>query len=157
VTSGLDEAAVAAIERACMRLVLRSIRVFDGQDWAAYASLFTQDGVFVRANQPDQPLVGREAIRAALAGRPASRLTRHLCTNLEVDVLDAEHARGFCYLLLYAGDTSQPDSAAGRPADGTQRVGEYRDTLVRTVEGWRIGRREGRLTFHCSSVRPASG
>lgn len=143
-----DEAAVAAIERECLRLVLRSIRVFDEQDWRAYASLFTEDGVFVRANQPDEPLAGREAIRAALAARPASRLTRHLCTNIEIEVLDAEHARGFCYLLLYAGDISQRESAAGRLADDCQRMGEYRDTFLRTGEGWRIGRREGRLVFH---------
>jgi uncharacterized protein (TIGR02246 family) len=137
-----------AIERECSRLILRSVRAFDERDWAAYASLFTSDGVFIRANAPDAPLVGRDAIRAALAGRPASRLTRHLCTNIEIDVIDAEHAAGFCYLLLYAGDASQPQSAAGRPADGIQRVGEYRDAFVRTDEGWLIGRREGRLILH---------
>jgi ketosteroid isomerase-like protein len=138
----------AAIERECARLVLASLRAFDERDWPRYASLFTADGVFIRANAPDEPLIGREAIRAALAERPASRLTRHLCTNLEIDVIDAEHARGFCYLLLYAGDASQPATRAGRPADGVQRVGEYRDTLVRIAEGWRISRREGRLVFH---------
>ncbi len=128
--------------------MVRSIGAFDEQDWRAYASLFTDDGVFIRANQPDEPLAGREAIRAALAARPAARLTRHLCTNIEIDVLDSEHARGFCYLLLYAGDALQRESAAGRPADAIQRVGEYRDTLVRTNEGWRIARREGRLVLH---------
>ncbi len=147
-TAGLDEDAAAAIERACARLVLWSIRAFDEKEWMVYAQLFTEDGVFVRANQPDEPLVGREAIRDALAARPAGRLTRHLCTNIEVDVIDAEHARGFCYLLLYAGDASQPESPAGRPADDVQRVGEYRDTFVRTQEGWRISRREGRLSLH---------
>ncbi|MGH8150451.1 MAG: nuclear transport factor 2 family protein [Steroidobacteraceae bacterium] len=139
--------AVAAIERACARLVLRSIRAFDERDWQGYASLFTQDGVFIRANAPGEPLTGREAIRVALAARSASRLTRHFCTNIEIDVLDARHARGLCYLLLYAGDASLPESVAGRPADGVQRVGEYRDTFVRTEDGWRIGRREGRLVF----------
>ncbi|MGB6449631.1 MAG: nuclear transport factor 2 family protein [Steroidobacteraceae bacterium] len=147
-TAGLDDAAVAAIERACARLVLQSIRVFDEQDWLAYASLFTEDGVFLRANLPDEPLAGREAIRAALAARSATRLTRHLCTNIEIDVLDAEHARGLCYLVLYAGDALQSESAAGRSADPTQRVGEYRDVFVRTSEGWRIDRREGRLILY---------
>ncbi|MGH8220847.1 MAG: nuclear transport factor 2 family protein [Steroidobacteraceae bacterium] len=136
------------MERECVRLVLRSLRAFDKQDWTAYAELFTEDGVFIRANAPGEPLAGREAIHRALEERPASRLTRHLCTNLEIEVLDAEHARGFCYLLLYAGDASQPEAADGRPADGVKRVGEYRDTFVRTAVGWRIGRREGRLVFH---------
>jgi 3-phenylpropionate/cinnamic acid dioxygenase small subunit len=137
-----------AIERECARLVLRSLRAFDERDWTGYSQLFTEDGVFVRANAPAEPLLGREAIRRALAQRPASRVTRHLCTNLEIDVLDEERARGFCYLLLYAGDASQPEAVLGRAADGVQRLGEYRDTFVRTSAGWRIGRREGRLVFH---------
>lgn len=146
-TAGLDEVSVAAIERACTRLVLRSIRAFDEQDWGAYAGLFTADGVFIRANEPDRPLAGREAIREALAARSATRLTRHLCTNIEIDVLDARSARGLCYLLLYAGDASQPERAAGRPSDAVQRVGEYRDSFVSTSDGWRLSRREGRLIF----------
>lgn len=137
-----------AIERECARLVIRSLRVFDERDWEAYARCFTADGVFIRANAPAEPLVGREAIRAALAARPAARLTRHLCSNIEIDVLDAEHARGLCYLLLYAGDASEPESAAGRPADRVQRIGEYRDAFARTEEGWRISRREGRLVLY---------
>lgn len=136
------------IERECARLVLRSLRAFDERDWKTYATLFAEDGVFIRANAPAEPLLGREAIHRALAQRPASRLTRHLCTNLEIEVLDAEHARGFCYVLLYAGDASQPEIAGSRPADGVQRVGEYRDAFVRTPAGWRIGRREGRLVLH---------
>ncbi len=146
----LAEASVdeAAIERECARLVLASLRAFDERDWPRYASFFTADGVFIRANAPGEPLIGRDAICAALAQRPASRLTRHLCTNLDIEVLDAGQARGFCYLLLYAGDASLPETPAGRPADSIQRVGEYRDTFVRTEEGWRISRREGRLIFH---------
>ena len=136
------------IERACARLVLRSLRAFDERDWSTYAELFTEDGVFVRANAPDEPLGGREAIRQALEQRPASRLTRHLCTNLEIDVLDAEHARGFCYLLLFAGDTSEAETGGSRRTDGVQRVGEYRDTFIRAASGWLIGRREGRLVLH---------
>lgn len=142
------------IERECTRLVLRSLRAFDDRDWIAYADLFAEEGVFIRANAPSEPLVGRAAIRQALEERPASRLTRHLCTNLQIDVLDEEHARGFCYLLLYAGDATQPEAAGGRQADSVQRIGEYRDAFVRTGNGWRIGRREGRLVFQADRLHP---
>jgi len=135
------------VESACARLVLRSIRAFDEHDWRTYAQLFTEDGVFIRANEPREPLVGPAAIEAALAARPTTRLTVHLCTNIEIDVLDREHAAGRCYLLLYSGDASQPESGAGRRAEAVQRVGEYRDRFVRTAAGWRISRREGRLIF----------
>ncbi len=140
------------IEHACTRLVLRSLRAFDERDWQTYAQLFTEDGVFIRANEPDHPLEGRAAIRSALAQRPANRLTVHLCTNIEIEVLDGDRAQGRCYLLLYSGDASHPESGAGRPADATQRVGEYRDRFVRTPEGWKIALRVGKLIFtHASS------
>jgi ketosteroid isomerase-like protein len=140
-------APAAEVERACTRLVLHSIRAFDERDWAAYARMFTEDGVFIRANEPSQPLVGPAAIESALATRPADRLTAHLCTNIEIDVLDDERAEGRCYLLLYSGEVSHA-SSGGRPADAIQRIGEYRDRFVRTAEGWKIALRVGKLLFH---------
>jgi ketosteroid isomerase-like protein len=142
----LDEG--AGIERACTQLVLKSLRAFDERDWQTYAQLFAEDGVFIRANEPDQPLTGRAAIQAALAARPVNRLTVHLCTNIQIDVLDSDRAQGHCYLLLYSGDASHPESSAGRPADCIQRVGEYRDRFVQTPEGWRIALRVGKLILH---------
>ncbi len=144
---------VAEIERACTRLILRSLRVFDERNWTTYAELFAEDGVFIRANEPNQPLAGRAAIAAALAARPADRLTMHLCTNVEIEVLDSEHAQGHCYLLLYSGDASHPESSTGRPADATQRLGEYHDRFVQTPEGWRIALRVGKLIFHAGGDR----
>jgi ketosteroid isomerase-like protein len=145
-----------AIERACERLVLRSIRAFDERDWEGYANLFTADGVFVRANQPDEPLVGREAIAAALSERPAHRLTRHFCTNIEVEALDSTHAQGRCYLLLYSANASQPADAGGWLAETPQRIGEYQDSFVHTSKGWQIARRTGRLLMHTDSKQADS-
>lgn len=152
-TGTLAEARIARIERVCSRLVLRSIRAFDERDWDGYARLFTPDGVFIRATDPQAPLVGRAAIRAALAARPRTRLTRHLCTNIEIEVRDRDHAEGRCYLLLYGGDSSHPHSPEGRPAEPEQRVGEYRDQYVRTREGWLIGQRAGTLVLYARSDR----
>lgn len=135
------------IEHACRKVMLKSISTFDERDFAAFSGLFAHDGVFVRANQPDEPLIGREAILAALQARPADRLTRHLCTNVEIDVVDADHAIGRCYLYLFSASTSAPEQAGGRPADSTQRLGEYLDSYVRTAEGWRIARRDGKVVM----------
>jgi hypothetical protein len=137
-----------AIERACERLVLRSIRLFDERNWTAYADLFTEDGVFVRANQPDEPLVGRQAIITALSDRPADRVTRHFATNILIEALDHNRAEGCCYLLLYSANASQPADVAGWPADTPQRIGEYQDAFARTSHGWRIARRTGRLIMY---------
>lgn len=144
----LEQAARDAIEHDCERLVLRSIRAFDERDWSGYAQLFTPDGVFIRASEPDAPLAGHAAIVAALAARPAARLTRHLCTNIEIDAHDKTHAVGRCYLLLFAADSSVRADRGGLAADSTQRVGEYRDIFAHTSEGWRIARRTGRLILY---------
>ena len=149
----LDEPARAAIERACTRLVLASIRAFDERDFRSYAELFTPDGVFIRANLPQEPLNGRAAILAALQARPASRITRHLCTNIEIDASDAHHARGRCYLLLYAADAAAPESTLGRRAEPPQRIGENHDEFVRLGADWRIARRVGRLIFQSDGVQ----
>jgi uncharacterized protein (TIGR02246 family) len=136
-----------AIEHACQKVMLKSISTFDDRDFAGFAALFAADGVFVRANQPGEPLVGREAIVAALQARPADRLTRHLCTNIEIDVIDADRAVGRCYLYLFSASTALPEQVGGRPADPTQRLGQYLDKYVRTPEGWRIARRDGKVVM----------
>ena len=148
----VDEAARDAIERACTRLVLASIRAFDDRDFLAYADLFTPDGVFIRANQPQEPLSGRAAILSALASRPPGRITRHLCTNIEVEVIDVSRARGRCYLLLYAADMAAQETELGRQSEGPQRIGEYHDEFVQTGGGWRIARRVGCLIFHTAAA-----
>ena len=141
------EAEAMLIEHACERVLLRSIRTFDERDWQGFADVFAQDGVFVRANQPNDPLVGRDAILAALKSRPADRLTRHLCTNIQIDVLDSDHAKGLCYLYLFSATATPPEKAMGGPADPAQRIGEYVDDYVRTAEGWRIARRVGMIVL----------
>ena len=136
------------IEHACQKILLRSISTFDDRNFEAFADLFASDGVFVRANQPNEPLIGRQAILAALQSRPADRLTRHLCTNIEIAVTDSDHAVGRCYLYLFSAATSAPEAVGGRPADSNQRLGEYRDKYVRTAEGWRIARRDGKVVMY---------
>jgi hypothetical protein len=138
-----------SIELECARLLLRSIRLFDRKEWRGYAELFAPDGVFVRANQPQEPLQGRSAIQAALESRPTDRLTRHLCTNVEIEVVDSTRAKGSCYLVLFsATETSTEKPLIGLPADTGQKIGEYADDYVRIEEGWRIARRVGRLTMY---------
>ena len=120
------------IERACERLVVDSARLNDEQEWAALAGLYTRTGVVVRPN--GQRLDGREAIEAAYAAGSPDRVTRHLCTNLRVDVDGADAAHSTTTVLIVAG-TRSDDS------DVTYRVGEFADRFERTDEGWKIAER----------------
>ena len=102
-----------------------------------FAELFTEDGHLNAGG----PVDGREAIRRRMAQRPDRLRSRHVLTNIHVEVLDADHARGITYLSLYRhiGDESLGEG----PIEfaGPAGVGHYEDEFVRTASGWRIARR----------------
>ena len=148
-TSPVNDAERRAIEQDCASLALRSMLLNDEQAWDALCDLFTETASFARPTDPDNPLVGREAIRAAFKARPANRLTCHLCTSVLVEVIDADHARGRTTLTLFTGDA---DNGAANPvlgvmADHKKFIGFIEDDYLRTADGWRIDRRLGRITF----------
>jgi hypothetical protein len=82
--------------------------------------------------------VGRAAILASFASRPP-RKSCHLITNIVVDLLSETEARSRCTLLLYAAPAGESNAAS--PA----LIGGFRDTLVRTADGWRFSERVGFL------------
>ena len=129
------------IERACERLVTEYTHLVDHGEAARIADLFTDDGSLLPAAE------GREAIRAFLQARQdhAGRASRHVCTNTLIEVHDGDRASGVTYLTLYRHD-GEPDRTES-PLDGPVYAGEYRDTFVRTADGWRFSRREIVLDF----------
>ncbi len=133
-------------EAACRDLVLAAADAVDGRDFLAFADLFETRGVLVRPDGTE--LVGRPAIVAAYAARDPERLTRHLVSNQRVRVdLAAGTAQAACTVLLWSGRHSDAVTPRGRPADALQQVGEIRDLLAKTPEGWRIRRREAWFTL----------
>ncbi len=133
-------------EAACRDLVLAAADAVDGRDFLAFADLFEMRGVLVRPDGTE--LVGRPAIVAAYAARDPERLTRHLVSNQRVRVdLAAGTAQAACTVLLWSGRHSDALTPRGRPADALQQVGEIRDLLAKSPEGWRIRRREAWFTL----------
>jgi len=134
-----------AIEADCERLIKHYINLNDAQDWDAVAALYTEDARFARPSQPDNFVVGREAILASFRARPA-RAQRHVMANIVVNVEDADHARAFSVIVLYMGDAADdgglPSISANSPLIGT-----FTDKLVRTGQGWRFAERVGALDF----------
>ena len=137
----MDELSRLVAERDCAALITRYTHLVDEGQASGVAELFTPDGVWA---SPEATLEGQEAIRAAFLRREQSgRRSRHVCTNVAIDVEDEGSASGLCYLTLFRTD------AEGTPARGTapDLVGVYRDRFVRTPEGWRFSSRRTEVTF----------
>ena len=151
---GAPQDAAAALQLlqarlACHDLILASARAVDESQPAALAACFLPDGTLVR---PDgRVLAGREAIAAAYAGRDPERLTRHVLCDQRIDIGD-DTASAVTTVVLWSSRRSAPDGPQGRPADPQQLLGEFRDVLEHTPEGWRIRRREARFLMHRSAA-----
>ncbi len=133
-------------ERDCRELVLAAADAVDSRDYAAFAALFATDGVLLR---PDgSQMQGRDAIEAAYVARDPDRLTQHLLSNQRIKVnLEAGTAQVASTVQLWTGRYSDAATPRGRPADAMQQIGEFRDQLVKTDEGWRIAQREAWFTL----------
>lgn len=130
------------IVEACRDLVLRAVAAIDTNVPAQLADLFTDEGEIVRPN--GTALRGREAIRTSYAQRSAERITRHLVTNIVVDVHSTREASSVSYVMLWSGSTTDAEAPQGRPLQ-RQQVGEFEDRFVHTSGGWRIVRRAARF------------
>ena len=133
------------IERACERLMIEYCHFVDHGEASRIAGQFTDDGVWT---SPENTMTGRAEIEAGFMRRQKAthRRSRHVCTNVLIDVIDEDNATGVVYLTLHRhDDRERPDRV--RPSEVPDIVGEYRDTFVRTADGWRFSRREIGVDF----------
>lgn len=130
---------------ACAQTVSRFFQHLDEGEEAAGAALFTEDGVWQRRGEPVR---GRAAILRALLERPATRISRHLVTNLVVDA-EAEARRVRYYVTIYAHDA--PFEGVP-PLAGPVMILVCDDRLVEQADGWRFAQRSSRTVF----LKPAS-
>jgi hypothetical protein len=140
----MDDAKRIEIERNCERLVTRYCHLIDHGEAEKVSDLFSKDGVWKSA---EANMEGQDAVRRGFGARQANagRMSRHVCNNLLIDVVDEDHAEGCVYLTLYRHDGDEGRRLS--PLDGPVMVGEYRDRFVRTTDGWRFSQREARASF----------
>jgi len=138
----MDDLERLTIERACQRLVLEFARFNDSWDHEALAALFTDDCVFARPLDPDHPYHGRAAVHAIFRDRKA-RLTRHVMTNILIDVVSADEARGNSYVTMI----SSPNTEGPQPGEGIF-FGGFDDGFVRTAQGWKFKSRVGHVALY---------
>ena len=131
------------IRTECQALSIAYARALDFRDYDELANLFTENGVLDTVRQAK----GRAAIRASLHDRPDEIRTRHIITNVFVEVIDADTARGISYLSLYRHQGPESLAAGPVPLDAPAAIGHYEDSFQRTSEGWRLASRKLHLAF----------
>ena len=136
------------IERACERIVHAYSRALDLGDMSAAADFFAENGSMARPMAPNQVIQGRESIRAALLTRPKTLLTKHLATNVMIDVVSRDEARGLSYLTMIS--TTPGDAVAPFVSAGPVYFGEFKDLFVREGGEWKFLERRGsiQMKFH---------
>ncbi|MBX5461829.1 MAG: nuclear transport factor 2 family protein [Steroidobacteraceae bacterium] len=138
------------IERACERIVYEYSRALDLGDMNAAADCFAEHGSLTRPMAPDQVIQGREAIRASLLTRPKTLLTKHLATNVMIDVESRDSARGISYLTMIAA-TPPPGGTPPFPAQGPLYFAEFKDRYIRENGVWKILERRGSIQIKLGS------
>jgi SnoaL-like domain len=131
------------IERACERIVYAYSRALDLGDMSAAADFFAEHGSLARPMAPDAVITGRETIRAALLTRPKTLLTKHLATNVMIDVVSPHEARGLSYLTMIS--TTPGEVAAPFVSAGPIYFGEFKDRFVHEQGAWKILERRGSI------------
>jgi hypothetical protein len=138
----MDEFEVLHISRACERLSYDYARWIDLGQAARAASLFTDDAVLTLSSGP---LAGTDEISAFFEKRQgAAVVSRHVITNVVVDVLNDHEARGTAYLTFYR---EPADGDGPVKLNGPLFVGHYEDDYALTSDGWRFRRRTSVVAF----------
>jgi hypothetical protein len=143
----MTEEEIISIERVCQRLVVDFAYFSDRREYESLAALFAEEGSLTRPT--GDPLVGRAAILKSYQSRPGGRITRHICTNIRINVESRGTARGLTYAVVYSANAGDaPEAHFGIKADARRLVGEFEDEFVLTPAGWRFGSRQARFVMH---------
>lgn len=153
-TETLTAAERIEIERACERIVYGYARALDLGELSAAADFFAEQGSMSRPMAPDQVIEGRETIRASLLTRPRTLLTKHLATNVMIEVESRDAARGISYLTMIA-TTPPPDAKPPFDSKGPVYFGEFKDRFVRENGAWKFLERRGSIQMKFEGAGPS--
>jgi hypothetical protein len=148
--TGLDAVETMLAERACERLMYRYAQAVDFGKASGIAELFTVDGIWLGAD--GNSMEGREAIHAVMSRREqlTRRQSRHVMTNVLVDIESPTRATGVAYLLNYRHDSTTGVALKPAPAAPPKFVGEYHLTFACVDGTWLIEH----LRFDLVFLRP---
>ncbi|HEY4201419.1 MAG TPA: nuclear transport factor 2 family protein [Devosiaceae bacterium] len=119
-------------ERECHRLAVACYSLMDQGRYDETAALFTDDATWVRGGKP---VTGRQAIRDALDQRAVTDISRHLVTNVLVDIQSEFEGTGTACFVPLRGPKRADGTVATPPITN---VGDLAFRFRKDADGWKI-------------------
>ncbi|MEE3279985.1 MAG: nuclear transport factor 2 family protein [Pseudomonadota bacterium] len=148
----LDNAERRIIRQDCEALSIAYARAVDFRDYDQFVDLFVEEGTL----EAGVRLQGKAAIEESIKRRPDELRSRHVLTNIFVNVINRDQANGISYLTLYrhvGPESTRPDPIV---FDGPFGIGHYQDLFVRTRDGWRFKSRVLHMAFRRNDIPQSS-
>jgi hypothetical protein len=132
----------AVIQWECQQHLNKVTSLTDQQDWKQLANCYSEDAILARPSDPDNPIVGRDAILASFKTRPP-RTTSHLLGNSIFEIVEPALVKVVSRVWLVAG----PPAEAGKAviADSQLLAGTFIDQLVLVDDRWFTSLRNGSI------------
>jgi hypothetical protein len=134
----------ATIQRDIEHMIFRFFLHLDEQEYDQLSSLMASTGTWLRNNVL---LRGPLDVREAMRSRPVGFTTRHLITNIIVDIVDTDHANVTFYMTVFVHSADERPTGAVK-MDVPMHVSIFRQKVVRASDGWRVAELSGTPTFH---------
>jgi hypothetical protein len=128
-------------EFACQRLAVACYSLMDQGRYEETAALFTEDAVWVRGGKP---VAGHEGILAALRQRSTSEISRHLVTNVLIELRSEIEGVGTACFVPLRGAKREDGTVAMPPVTN---VGDLNFKFRREAAGWRIAHLQPTMIF----------
>ena len=119
---------------ACTDLFISYARHVDFGEYDQFVGLFTDDATLDLGFH----LAGKDAIARSMTKRNPELRSRHVLTNIHIDIIGEQEAQGIAYLSLYR--FTGPETLTDAPVvfDSPSAVGHYTNRFVCTEQGWKI-------------------
>jgi hypothetical protein len=135
-------------------LIHRSNRAYETHRYDELVDYFTEDAHY-RSNSRGET-AGRAALLEMMRKRPANRLARHIISNIMIDVLGPDEARGFCYVAAFINYDADADRISQGPVPqiGPPAVAEYSYRFRKIGGDWKIAEKITTEIFWGMTIRP---
>ena len=125
------------------QIIYLFFRYLDDQRYDELVTLFAPDGIWHRAGKA---LRGPEGVREAMNTRPVEFTTRHLITNVVIDLTGTDDATASYYMTVFVHEGEQRPKGPV-PLELPLHVSVFEQKFTQSATGWLIKSLSGVATF----------